>query len=258
MKHFCSFRLPLLLLFSALIFSCASREKMAYYQNIDSIVKNDSSSSYEAVLEADDQIKIVVMAENQEVASPFNVSRMDSKSGVNSPGQETNIYLIDSQGFIQFPLIGKIKLGGLTKSQAINEMESVLRQYINKSPAVTISILNYKITVQGEVANPGTYNIQSERVTLPEALAMAGDLTIFGKRNNVMIVRDKSGKKTVERVDITKADFVNSPYYYLAQNDLIYVEPNKVKMNSSKTDQNIGIIFSSLSIIIAIIVLITK
>lgn len=258
MKHFCYFRLPLLILFSFLIFSCASRKKMAYYQNIGDIVQgSESSQNYEPVLEADDQIKIIVVAENQEVASPFNVSRTDAKSGVSTPGQETNIYLIDNQGYIQFPVIGKIKLGGLTKSQAVAEMNSVLRKYVTEA-SVTISILNYKVTVQGEVARPGTFNVQSERLTLPEALAMAGDLTIYGKRENVMIVREKLGKKTVERVDITKADFINSPYYYLAQNDLIYVEPNRARINSSKTDPNVGIIISSVSLLITIIVLITK
>lgn len=258
MKHFCYFRLPLLILFSCLIFSCASRKKMAYYQNIGDIVQgSESSQNYEPVLEADDQIKIIVVAENQEVASPFNVSRTDAKSGVSTPGQETNIYLIDNQGYIQFPVIGKIKLGGLTKSQAVAEMNSVLRKYVTEA-SVTISILNYKVTVQGEVARPGTFNVQSERLTLPEALAMAGDLTIYGKRENVMIVREKLGKKTVERVDITKADFINSPYYYLAQNDLIYVEPNRARINSSKTDPNVGIIISSVSLLITIIVLITK
>lgn len=231
---------------------------MAYYQNIGDIVQgSESSQNYEPVLEADDQIKIIVVAENQEVASPFNVSRTDAKSGVSTPGQETNIYLIDNQGYIQFPVIGKIKLGGLTKSQAVAEMNSVLRKYVTEA-SVTISILNYKVTVQGEVARPGTFNVQSERLTLPEALAMAGDLTIYGKRENVMIVREKLGKKTVERVDITKADFINSPYYYLAQNDLIYVEPNRARINSSKTDPNVGIIISSVSLLITIIVLITK
>jgi len=152
---------------------------------------------------------------------------------------------------------GKIKLGGLTKSQAVVEMNSKLREYAT-GVSTTISILNYKVTIQGEVSRPGILSIQSERLTLPEALAMAGDLTIYGKRENIMIVREKFGKKTVERVDITKADFVNSPYYYLAQNDLIYVEPNKTKMNSSKADPSIGIILSSVSLLITIIVLITK
>lgn len=240
-----------------LIFSCASRKDMAYYQNIDSVVNGESKANFDPALEVDDLLRIVVLAENPEIAAPFNINHLDPGSGIAATGQETNTYLIDSEGFIQFPVIGRIKLGGLTKSQAVTELNSVLREYLKK-PSVNISILNYKVTVQGEVARPGVFNIQSERLTLPEALSMAGDLTIYGKRNNIMVIREKAGKKTVERVDITKADFVNSPYYYLSQNDLVYVEPNSARINASTVGPNIGLILSAGSFLVTIIVLITK
>lgn len=257
MKQFIYFRFPFLILFSMLIFSCASRKDMIYYQNIDSVVNGESKGNFEPTLQVDDLLRIIVMAENPEVAAPFNMNRVEPGSGIAAAGQETNTYLIDSEGFIQFPVIGKIKLGGLTKNQAVTELNSVLREYLKK-PSVNVTILNYKVTVQGEVARPGVFNIQSERLTLPEALSLAGDLTIYGKRENIMVIREKAGKKTVERVDITKADFVNSPYYYLSQNDLIYVEPNSARINASTVGPNIGLILSASSFLVTIIVLITK
>lgn len=192
-----------------------------------------------------------------EIFAPFNKSSAISNKDIDAKGQESDSYLIDSEGYILFPVIGKIKLAGLSKSQAEVELKSLLREYLT-TPSVSIILMNFKVTVQGEVGRPGIVSVASERLTLPEALSMSGDLTVFGKRENIMIVRENNGKRTVERVDITKADFVNSPYYYLAQNDLVYVEPNKTKMNSSKSDPNIGLIFSSISLLITIIVLITN
>ena len=257
MKQFFSLKYLVLSALSLLIFSCASREKMAYYQNIDSVIAGNTSSNFELILQPDDMIRIVVTGDVPEVLAPFNKNVSVGDKNINASGQETDAYLLDREGYIMFPFVGKVKLGGLTKKQAETELNSVLRQYV-KNPAVNVTLMNFKVTVQGEVAKPGMVSVASERLTLPEALSMSGDLTIFGRRENIMIVRESNGKKVVERVDITKADFINSPYYYLAQNDLIYVEPNKVKMNSSKSDPNIGLIFSSISLLITIIVLITQ
>ena len=257
MKQFSSLkRLPFIFL-AFLVFSCASREKMAYYQNIESVIAGNTATNFELTFQPDDMVRVVVMGDTPEIVAPFNKTVNIGSKDVNATGQESDTYLIDGNGFILFPVIGKIKLGGLTKTQAETELNSVLREYIKK-PTVSVTLMNFKVAVQGEVARPGIVNVVSERLTLPEALSISGDLTIFGKRENIMIVREANGKKTVERVDITKADFINSPYYYLAQNDLIYVEPNKVKMNSSKTDPNIGLILSSASLLITIIVLITN
>lgn len=258
MKQFINYRFVFIIIISGLIFSCASREEIAYYRNIDSVLSSNAGENYETMIQSDDLLRIIVIAESIEAAAPFNIDR--SKPGATSvkePGQEINTYLVDKDGFIDFPSVGKIKLGGLTKSQAITELNSVLREYIVK-PSVNISIMNFKVTVQGEVVKPGIVSVQSERLTLPEALGMAGDLTIYGKRENIMIVREREGKKTVERVDITNADFINSPYYYLSQNDLVYVEPNKARMNASKVGPNINVIISISSLIVTLIVLIAK
>lgn len=132
-----------------------------------------------------------------------------------------------------------------------------LEPFITK-PLVIIRILNFKVTVQGEVNVPGTFQIKSERVTLPEALSMAKDLTIYGKRDNILIIRESNGVKTHNFVDLTKADFINSEFYYLSQNDIIYVEPNKTRINSSVIGPNISVILTSLSLLLAIYSIITK
>lgn len=258
MRQIFYIKIASIFIISLLLFSCASREELAYYRNIDKVLATNSTESYETIIQSDDLLRIIVLAESVEAAAPFNIDRSKPGStGVNTPGQEVNLYLVDKNGFIEFPFLGKVKFGGLTKSQAITELNSLLREYLLK-PSVNITIMNFKVTVQGEVAKPGIFNVQSERLTLPEALGMAGDLTIYGKRDNIMIVREKEGKKTVERVDITNADFINSPYYYLSQNDLVYVEPNKTRMNASKVGPNINVIISISSLLVTLIVLIVK
>lgn len=256
MKQLNYFRPLILLLLSLFIFSCASRKNVAYYQDIDQLSNLENSSSYETKLQPDDLLMIVVMAENPEVAAPFNLPSVIMQSNTEFENQQLrmNSYLIDNNGFIQFPVIGAIKLGGLTRTEAVSKMNQELSKYIAK-PSVNLRILNFKITVQGEVTQPGVHNITSERITLAEALSLSGDLTVYGKRENILIIREKDGKKQAARVDITKADFLNSPYYYLSQNDVVYVEPNKTKVNSSVVGPNTAIVLSAVSLLVTIIAL---
>ena len=160
-------------------------------------------------------------------------------------------------GNIEFPILGTIALGGLTETEAIAKMKSLLQDHI-KDAVVTIRLLNFKVSVLGEVQKPGTYRIASERITLLEALGMSGDLTIYGNRSNVLVIREKNGTKTMERVDLTKSDFLNSTAYYLSQNDVVYVEPNKTKINSSAVGPNLTLAISALSLIVTIIALTVK
>lgn len=256
MKQSFFFRPVILIFLSFFVFSCASRKEVAYYQNIDQLQNLENSTSYETKLQPDDLLMIVVMAENPEVAAPFNLPSVIMQSNVEFEAQQPrmNSYLIDSNGFIQFPVIGAIKLGGLTRTEAVGKMNQELSKYITK-PSVNLRILNFKITVQGEVTQPGVHNIASERITLTEALSLSGDLTVYGKRDNILIIREKDGKKQAARVDITKADFLNSPYYYLSQNDVVYVEPNKTKVNSSVVGPNASIVISVASLLVTIIAL---
>jgi polysaccharide export outer membrane protein len=165
------------------------------------------------------------------------------------------LYLVNAEGYIEFPVLGKLKVGGLSRSEVIKMLQDKISVYI-KNPMINFRIMNFKVSVQGEVTAPGTYTVDSERITLIEALSKAKDLTIYGKRNNILIIREINGVKSYNRIDITKADFIDSPFYYLAQNDVVYVEPNKNKINGAAIGPNTGVIISISSLLITLITLI--
>lgn len=261
MKYFYIAEKAILLFFIFIFFSCASKKDVIYYQNIDGLVNPENSNSYEIKIQADDLLLIIVSADDAESAVPFNLSvvNMPSSNVISSTqGQQTlQSYLVDYNGEINFPVLGKLKVGGLTRSELLQFLREKLEKYI-KNPIINVRITNFKFSLQGEVMNPGTYSISSERVTLIEALAMAKDLTIYGRRDNILIIRELNGVKSYNRVDITKADFINSPFYYLAQNDVVYVEPNKVRVNGAGVGTNTGVIISATSLLITLITLIVN
>lgn len=239
------------------ITSCASRKDLAYLQNADTLVNTADSFSYEPTLKVDDLLSIIVSAETPEVTIPFNLPEIPGNTIGNNNQNYLKTYLIDLNGFIEFPVIGSIKLAGLTRTAAVEKLKTAVAEFII-NPAINLRILNYKVTVIGEVARPGSFQLQSERITLLEALSMAGDLTIYGRRDNILIIRDFEGKKSFNRVDITSADFVNSQYFYLTQNDQIIVEPNKTKMNASAVGPNTSVIISAISLLVSISVILLK
>lgn len=249
-----------LVLFSiVLITSCASRKNLVYFQDIEEIDKLASRVIYDPVLQPDDLLTITVSALNMETVLPFNlpvVAYMDTGQRASGTPQ-LQTYLLDNQGNLEFPVIGRIKLGGLTRSEAVDLLREKISHYV-KNPVINIRIMNYRVTVLGEVARPGSYTIPNERITIPEALGLAGDLTVYGKRDNILIIRDKNGEKTYTRVDITKKDILESPYYYLQQNDVIYVEPNKAQVQSSTYNRNATVVISIASVIIALISVLTR
>ncbi len=246
----------LILLLSMLLFSCASREKLVYLQNE---FNAQNVTQFQTRIQPDDVLMIIISSENPEVAAPYNLKSvaLQSNSDESSQMQGTQTYIVDVEGNIEFPVLGKVKLGGLSKEEAVNYIKNLLKDHV-KDAVVNLRILNYKISVLGEVNRPGIFSIPSERVTVLEALSKAGDLTIYGKRKNVLLIREENGVKSTYRIDLTKSDFVNSPYYYLAQNDVVYVEPNKTKINSSAVGPNIAVGFSALSLVITIITLTTR
>lgn len=247
--------------------SCASRKKMVYLQTPDTEKEKNMSaedkdekkekSLYEPMIQNDDMLHIIVSAENPEVAAPYNLKTVtvNNVTGNNNSNQnQLEAYLVDKNGEIEFPQLGKIKLAGLTRLEAVEKIKKQLTDYI-QNPTVYLSIVNFKVSVLGEVARPGSHTISSERITLLEALSLSGDLTMYGKRDNVMIIREKGGEKTITAVDITKADFIHSPYYYLSQNDVVYVEANRVKMGSSLVGPSVTIGLSLFSIALGIILI---
>lgn len=260
MKNFVLVKKLIPLLLVLFVFSCKPREELVYYQNIDGLASSEKRNSYEIKIQPDDMIMIIVSAEDPESALPFNLTAasVPTSSGSNTflRGQEAlQSYLVDAAGTIDFPVLGKLQVGGLSRSKLMQLLESKISKYI-KNPIINIRLTNFKVSVQGEVTNPGTFSVNSDRVTLIEAISMAKDLTIYGKRDNILIIREVNGVKSYNRVDITKADFIHSPFYYLAQNDVVYVEPNKVRINGAAVGANTGVIISVTSLIITLITLI--
>jgi polysaccharide export outer membrane protein len=247
------------LFFVLFLFSCASRKDIVYYQGIDGTTPQEKSNSYEIKMQPDDLLMIIVSAEDPEIAMPFNLKTFSVSNASKLDivrGQETvQLYLVDAQGTIDFPVLGKLKVSGLTRSEVLKMLQDKIAVYI-KNPIINLRVMNFKISVQGEVNLPGSYPVASERITLIEALTMAKDLTIYGKRNNILVIREIDGVKSYNRVDITKSDFINSPFYYLAQNDVVYVEPNKNKINGAAIGPNTGVIISISSLLITLITLI--
>jgi polysaccharide biosynthesis/export protein len=247
--------------------SCFHEKKFIYFQNtkkVNSIILNDSLTNYIPILRTDDLLSIIVSSIDPDLAKPFNLmytgsvgtSTNNSNSMANSNTNNTTPiqgYLIDANGMVDFPILGALKLAGLNRMEATSLIKDRLKLYL-KDPIVNIRVLNYKVTVLGEVARPGVFTIQNERITIPEALGLAGDITLGGKRTNVMVIRDIDGKKVETRVDLTSREMFKSPAYYLSQNDLIYVEPTLSRLKSTTSArQNASIALTSVILVINIL-----
>ncbi|WP_286862905.1 MULTISPECIES: polysaccharide biosynthesis/export family protein [Sphingobacterium] len=243
-----------LMLFS----SCGSRKNMVYLQN-DSTQINTLYEQYVPKIQVNDILTIVVTAADPKVTAPFNAVSSVPNSNLT---QTVDLalrptYTVDNTGHITLPMLGKVHVAGLARIEAIEKIRIELGQYI-KDPGVNINFNNFRVSVLGEVARPGSFIMPTERVTVLEAIGMAGDLTIRGVRENVMLIREVDGKKSTHRLDLTQQSTLNSPYYYLAQNDVIYVEPNKAQINNSKLGANTNIIISIASLLITVISVLTR
>ena len=248
----------ILLLATTLLSSCGTTKQIAYLQNSDSIDFAQSRFLYDARIMPKDQITISVNTTTPEASVPFNLLLQNSYSqgrAVNSSSSVLMPYLVDNDGFINFPIIGKLKVSGLTKSEAEQLVTEKIRPYMAESenPVVTVTMASYSVSVLGEVNHPGTFQVSREKITILEALAQAGDLTIYGVRDRVKLIReDATGKKSIETLNLCDANIINSPYYYLQQNDVVYVEPNNIKAQNSKVGQTTTLWFSATSILVSL------
>ncbi|MDB5024591.1 MAG: Polysaccharide biosynthesis/export protein [Mucilaginibacter sp.] len=249
--------------------SCVNQKQIAYFQK--GINQSDTiqvAKAYIPKIQSVDILSINIGSLNPAASSFFNpysttpagIDFTDATSLANgttpmptlsqsaSPG-----FLVAADGSIELPLLGNIKLAGLTTSEARDTIKNRLKHFL-KEPTVNVRVMNYKISVMGEVAKPSVYVIPNEKITLPEAISMAGDLTIFGKRDNVLIIRDVDGKKEFGRINLNSREIYNSPYYYLHDNDIVYVEPGKGKSaQSDRIYQILPVLLSALSLITIIV-----
>lgn len=233
--------------------SCKTREKLVYFQSNGKDTVTKGQSNFTPVFKTDDFLSIVVTGEDPEAVLPFNLPVVGAAPSINSGytmgNPAYNGYLIDANGNINLPFLGSINIAGLNRIEATDLIQSKLEPYL-KNPVVQMQILNYKVTVLGDVKSPGTFKIPNERITLLEAIGLAGDMKMTGVRKNVLVIRDDNGVKTEYRVDLTSKELFSSPVYYLAQNDVVYVEPNVTARSESTIWRTTGTIFISLSSLI--------
>ena len=259
-----------------LLCACSTPKNITYFQDSDS-VENElalkKGIKYQPRICGGDLLTITVSAVDPSAVAPFNLPAVSYAKQTQqefngthdiTASQALQSYTVDSEGYINFPVLGKIKLGGLAKQEASELLKERIASFVS-DPIVNIQIVNFKITVLGEVTKPGTYPVNSDRVSLLDAIGLANDLTIYGNRKNVLLVRDSDGKKEMIRFDLTKSDMFDSPYFYLQQNDVVYVEANnarKKNANYSQAEQfNVTIasaIISSISVISGVIIAVTR
>ena len=237
---------------------CSSYKKVPYMQDPETVnAYGKEIPLYDAKIMPKDLLSITVSTTDPQAAAPFNLTvqtPQNTNINLNTTSQPTlQQYLVNNQGEIDFPVLGKLKVGGLTKNEAESMIREKLQPYLKETPIVTVRMANYKISVLGEVKNPGTFTVSNEKVNVLEALAMAGDMTVYGVRDNVKLIReDAQGKREIIMLDLTKSDLVLSPYFYLQQNDILYVTPNKTVAKNSSIGNATTIAISATSILVSI------
>ena len=249
-----------LLLLTATLYlsSCGSTKDVAYFQNADSTLLSASKALYDARIMPKDMLTITVNTTDYIAAVPFNLlvrNTLGANGNISSGGGGSlQTYLVDNNGVIRFPVVGDLHVEGLTVRQCEDLIKSKIAPYMaaDEKPVVTVRMSSFHVSVIGEVSRPGTFTVSTEKINVLEALAQAGDLTIYGKRDNVMLIREAAnGEKSIHRMDLRDANLINSPYYYLQQNDIVYVEPNKTKARTSTISSSTTIWFSVVSTLVS-------
>jgi polysaccharide export outer membrane protein len=231
--------LPLLLLW--LLAACNPTRNLVYFSNLkeNDRYQTPPEAPIELLLQPNDLVSIRVSSLNAESNALFNRGVMSAPGAaattLSADNAPTEGYLLDKDGNIDFPVLGKVKLGGLTNTQATAKMTTQIQQYV-KSPIVTIRLLNFKVTVIGEVNRPSTFLVPTQRITILEALGLAGDMTAYGRRENVLLVREQNQVRSTTRLNLNDKALLTSPYFYLQQNDVLYVAPDKIKQVQASTN----------------------
>lgn len=250
-----------LIMLLLILHSCASPENVLLFQDIELLENYSKSQHNNPTIREDDLLIITVSATDMDAVRPYNLL-LETRPTYGTRGDlfstsQQQTYLVDNNGNIDFPILGRLNVAGRTRAQLVDYLRTQIAKDV-RDPIVNIRIVNYKITVLGEVNRPGSYTIEGERITIPEALGLAGDMTIYGKRKEVIILREVDGKNEHRVVDLTSVASLQSDYYYLKQNDVIYVQPNSAQVQSSKFNRNASVYVSVASLLISVMVLLFK
>ena len=236
-------RIILIICLLVCLTGCKTQEKINYLQDVEPGVPQQIESRQSIIIQPKDMLSIIVSTKDPELAAMFNMSVQANRAGVpifsSAYNQYLSGYVVDNNGDIDFPVLGKIHAAGLSRWALQEKITRELTERdLLKDMVVTIEFMNFKVSVLGEVKNPGTYSIEGDKVTVLEAIAMAGDLTIYGLRDEVYVIREENGERQNFKLDLRSKDIFNSPAYYLRQNDIIYVQPNEVRAGQSTINQN--------------------
>jgi len=238
------------------IISCATKKEIVYFQDSEELNLKVINQTFEPVIETNDILHIMISSIDDEVVKPFRRSIQNENNFSNSnPGLQG--YLVNTKGNIKFPILGTFSVAGKTRGQVEEDLKARLSEYIT-DVVVDVRIMNFKVTVLGEVNNPGVFTISDERVTLPEAIGLAGDFSEDGMRENVTIIREENGIRRVAKIDFTKTDLFSSPFYFLKQNDIVYVEPSNKGVKKSGFIPDIPALLSLFTIILSTVIIITN
>jgi polysaccharide export outer membrane protein len=251
-KHFGVNTVPrgwLFILCAYTFVSCTNTKNVTYFNGIKEGPITSETPIPESVIQRNDILNITVSSLSADASQVFNATGSGG-AALNSNGASGEGYLVSSDGYIQFPLLGNVKAEGLTKNQLKEKISNtILEKKLLVDPIVTIRFVNFRITVLGEVKSPGVLTIPSEKVSLLEAIGLAGDMTLYSRRENVMVIREENNQKVIKRLNLNSTDIFSSPYYYLKSNDIVYVEPNKAKVaTTNRSNQWLPIFFSGLSL----------
>ena len=259
---FLSRLLPLIAIVALLSVSCRTTKAPIYFNNVRDTLFKGTGYNVESVIRTNDLLNITVSSLNQDASALFNAplssqssqmpsNNQNTSSSVTAPGL-ANGYLVSNDGFIQFPVLGNVKAAGLTKNQLkANIAKELVDRKLLVDPIVNIRFTNFRVTVLGEVARPTVVNVPSEKISILEAIGLAGDLTIYAKRDNVVLIREEEGNKIIKRINLNSTEIFTSPYYYLKSNDIIYAEPNENKISqTSETRQYLPIVISGLTLVV--------
>jgi polysaccharide biosynthesis/export protein len=237
--------------------SCISTRKTVYFYNVKDTTYYQTEEENDAVIHKNDILSISISSLNPEASAIFNTTNnfvISSTTAAGSSAQAAG-YLVNTDGDIELPILGNIKAAGITKKQLKDNItKTILEKKLLINPIVNIRHLNFEVTVIGEVGKPTVITVPSEKISLIKAIGLAGDLTIYGRRDNVLLIREEDGKKKIRHINLNSSSFFSSPYYYLRPNDVVYVEPNKAKVASAtRSQQLLPLILSVLSIIVIVL-----
>ncbi|MDE6642863.1 MAG: polysaccharide biosynthesis/export family protein [Muribaculaceae bacterium] len=249
-------RIGYLLVIAILMSACStSRSSLTYFEDIDSRIAEFQIDTANLIIAPHDELMISVTSFVPEATAQYNLPPTNLSTSENTQISTTyamSTYIVNTHGYIDIPSVGPLKVEGLTTNQLTDTLVAIISNEV-VDPNVRVQLVNFSVNVIGEVKNPGRFKVNNQRISILDAIAMAGDLTEYGQRDGILLIRESDGKRAVHKLNLNSAEILNSPYFYLQQNDVVYIEPNKIRKDNSKYNQNNAFKLSVTSTIVSVV-----